>query len=260
MPVLISAMLQPGLADIAIGAWEARVNDQIRTGQSGTDLGYPATRCTYSLGRPLALLATDLAGGKGLIINGKVSAYALATPCPVLTYSSYALAARTYGATEIKYGAPRVLCDVRYSSSVWPYARATRCPVLTYIICYQAASHGLGRSVSHAGDVNGYAHTRVLRGVRLRARYAMSGTHIAYAATVLRDFRYRHKLCCYETRSFAVLSWPMLLPRLRACYAMSGTETAYGALQAYARAMRCPVLTCRMVCHQPTRMLRDVRY
>eukprot|EP00961_Rhodomonas_salina_P154898 2086405-Rhodomonas_salina.6 len=72
----------------------------------------------------------------------------------------------------------------------------------------------------------------------LRARYAMSGTDLPYGATRMSEWS-RSRLCWYAIS-------------LRGCYAMSGTGIAYGAttcctfLSAYAWPMRCPVLIHRM--------------
>eukprot|EP00961_Rhodomonas_salina_P124144 1673145-Rhodomonas_salina.5 len=73
--------------------------------------------------------------------------------------------------------------------------------------------------------------------VCLRACYAMSGTDVAYVATRSR------------TANRCVTYWGSVCETstdLRHRYAVSGSEKACG-LSAYARAMRCPVLTYRMV-------------
>eukprot|EP00961_Rhodomonas_salina_P218373 2950771-Rhodomonas_salina.1 len=104
----------------------------------------------------------------------------------------------------------------------------------------------------------------------LRACYAMSGTDMVYRATrcpvltwciVLRDVRYwlAHAAArCPAPDVHHPLHRGKSTIALRTCYAMFGTDPAYrSALSAYARAVRCQVLTSRIVLRY---VLRDVRY
>eukprot|EP00961_Rhodomonas_salina_P044881 602862-Rhodomonas_salina.1 len=103
------------------------------------------------------------------------------------------------------------LCDVRYCNSAWRYL-ATRCRVLkgrtAVIPCYEMSGTD-GVLVCASG---------------LCVRYAMSGTDVAYAGTVLCDIWYSNSVWCYHAMRYLVLNHRMLVP----CYAKSGTKRAYG--------------------------------
>eukprot|EP00961_Rhodomonas_salina_P255354 3451114-Rhodomonas_salina.4 len=114
----------------------------------------------------------------------------------------------------------------------------------------------------------------------LRARYAMSGTHLAYGMVPENCLPLPPKLPCTDTacgaarrdtQYYPVLTWRMALQgcatlgtdlayattSLRACYAMSGADLAYGATRSAGQAL---TPTANGVWYLPTRFLRDVRY
>eukprot|EP00961_Rhodomonas_salina_P223700 3024940-Rhodomonas_salina.1 len=88
-----------------------------------------------------------------------------------------------------------------------------------------------------------YAATRlstadqVSSAIRLRACYAMSGTDLAYVASVhayecvVRDrvLTHRKVVCMYLRACYAMSGSHMPHMCLRACYAVSGTDLAYAA-------------------------------
>eukprot|EP00961_Rhodomonas_salina_P020193 271265-Rhodomonas_salina.2 len=125
--------------------------------------------------------------------------------------------------TATDYAPTLALRHSQYWHAQSPYAGTTRCADLGHAIDL----------LNSAPAVSSYRPTRLLRDVRLRACYAMSGTETGYGPISLR--------ACYAM-SDTGLAHAVLLAHvlhrnqvasaiaLRASHAMSGTELEYGAI------------------------------
>eukprot|EP00961_Rhodomonas_salina_P235358 3181226-Rhodomonas_salina.1 len=131
------------------------------------------------------------------------------------------------------------------------------CPTRSFLqirTVLSAHAHGMCRAalkLKQEQDDSGFYEMEVALPICLRARYALSGTGLAYGATSLRK--------CYAVSGTDIAHGATCL---RACYALSGTDLAYGAPEHYQAALCKPRFQVQhgTAPYRPTHLLRNVRH